>query len=419
MMTSAVDTNNTPGTYENTQHKQSDGHRCATDLFRDCLHQFRYTGQISDIDGGDGDDLINSEASHTYIHGGAGDDSINASGWNIKVEGGSGDDVINVEGAGILFAPLVHVYGSAHFTNEGMGGHCHNHAIPLCGVLMPVVASRAYGGEGNDTINAQGLSYVRGDAGDDTISLMGGRAHGGEGDDVINHHGGSVQMFGGTGDDTLYSSGALNINSMLWGGAGNDTIEASGTHLNINGGTGDDHVLLDGTDDRGVASLFGGHNPHIQSSLTGGVGNDEFELINDAVANFEYYVGDGHDTIRGADEASVIRLGEGITSDKTSFSLSDNDLVLSFADMDGSITIKDYATSGVPSLQYNDGRMLDASTMIAYAGGDPDAVAVEASTTETAADDVQAQEAQKSKRNNKDHDEHQSSSTNLHEDSDD
>ena len=54
----------------------------------------------------------------------------------------------------------------------------------------------------------------------------------------------------------------------------------------------------------------------------------------------------------------------------------------------GSVTFKDYQTQGVPRIEFNDGRVLDASSTIAYAGGDPDAYVANDTVNNPATDDV-------------------------------
>ena len=91
--------------------------------------------------------------------------------------------------------------------------------------------------------------------------------------------------------------------------------------------------------------------------------------FNDSYGDIGYYVGDGHDTVEGADERSILKLGKGLTFEDTSFAMNGDDLTVSFGEAGGSVTFKDYQTKGLPLIEFNDGRMLDASSTIAYAGG--------------------------------------------------
>ena len=110
-----------------------------------------------------------------------------------------------------------------------------------------------------------------------------------------------------------------------------------------------------------------------RSVADGGLGDDNLTFTN-SYGDIEYHAGDGNDTITGADERSVLKLGKGLTFDDTTFTTEGNDLTLSFSsDAGGSITFKDYQTQGLPRIQFDGGRQLDASSTIAYAGGDPDA----------------------------------------------
>ena len=365
-------------------HSRSE-HETTADIFRDYLRQFRAHGAISTIDDGEGDDVINSDQWHARIYGGEGDDVINSTGYDVDVYGGSGDDIINVQGGHVGFVPHVHV----HVPHGPWQGHCVA-AVPVVPVyysppcashmlmLMPsaVGTNSAVGGEGDDTINASGFIHARGEQGDDTINMIGGIAYGGTGDDTINSVGGSAIINGESGDDKISLVGTTNINSYVSGGAGDDEIFASGSHLTLMGGTGNDQLTLDGTHDLGgVRNVLTGEFTRTLSTLQGGLDDDEYLLTNGASALIEYYEGDGHDTIVGADEGSVLKLFGDITADNTGFSIADNDLILSFAQSEGSITIKDYAASGIPTIEFSDGRLFDASTTIAKAGGDPDAYA--------------------------------------------
>jgi Ca2+-binding RTX toxin-like protein len=113
-------------------------------------------------------------------------------------------------------------------------------------VIQPAIASRMFGGLGDDTLTGGGGDdRVEGEVGDDTLA-------GGAGDDEVNGEGlltsttGSNDMDGGPGDDTLN------------GGEGQDDVQ---------GGSGEDSLFGFG----GVDDLDGGEDG---DEVTGGDGND-------------------------------------------------------------------------------------------------------------------------------------------------
>ena len=362
-MTSNVDNNSQipPEASKNRDDNKRHGAR-TEDIFAQYLENFRKHGAATKVDGGDGDDTIDAEGWHVRVDGGKGNDTINARGFDVWVKGGEGDDVINARGA---TSPGSHCGHSpmGHFRE-----HFHRHSIP---------AVRSSGGDGDDIINSEGFSWVRGGAGNDTIHIGGGSALGGSGDDFITNTGGSAALSGGAGNDKIVSTGMININSSINGGAGDDEIYASGSHITIFGGTGNDTITLDGTDDRGVVFMdphgHVGVNTELRSFINAGLGDDQISLVKDAKAEIAYFKDSGHDSLEGASERSTVRFGPGLTFETAAFSSQGDDLVIAFAESEGSLTIKNYAQQGVPMLEFAGGRILDASTTIAYAGGDPDA----------------------------------------------
>jgi Ca2+-binding RTX toxin-like protein len=137
---------------------------------------------------------------------------------------------------------------------------------------------------------------VRGTRGDDRLS-------GGDGDDVINGGKGNDRIDGDDGHDTLN------------GGAGDDRIEGDDGHDRIDGGNGNDR--LEGDDGRDTI-LGGAGNDWIEGgddddTLTGGKGSDTFVFGDD----------DDFDTITDFQRNDFIRI-----------ETDDDDLPLTFADLD-------------------------------------------------------------------------------------
>ena len=315
----------------------------------------------TEVDGGEGDDEIDAEGVNVSTYGGDGNDTINARGYRVTVNGGEGDDTIAASSA--------------------WSGH------------GPVFSSMISGDGGNDDITTSGLAgLVNGGEGNDTITGKDGMmsVFGGSGDDTITAERGAHQIFGGAGNDTIVSRGNL-LWGTAYGGAGDDIVSISGRAVKAYGGTGNDKMTFDKAESMiGYQMTPDGMVPSVEhrSVASGGLGDDEM-VFNESVADIEYFAGDGDDTITGADERSVLKLGPGLSFEDTSFAVNGNDLTVSFGGEDGgSVTFKDYQTQGVPRIEFDDGRVLDASSTIAYAGGDPDAYVANDTVNNPATDDV-------------------------------
>lgn len=392
-MTSSVENNAHTASNQAHHHKNERGNsKNVADMFSQYMDQFRKHGTATKINGGDGDDTIDASGYRSKINGGAGNDTITATGSGLEVNGGSGDDVIDVRGVGFAAFGYLHVphhmWGAMHQNSDlidsgdagssddgDMNTHHHSahmHFHPLEFVLF--------------TRPAQ----VDGGAGDDKIDINSGTVFGGSGNDEISNTSGSSRLMGGAGDDVLSSTGRLNINSKIIGGAGDDTIYASGTHLNIMGGTGNDSLTLDGSDDLDLMrpDYDGQFYPIASglSTLNGGLGDDHLKMVESAQGIIEYYAGDGHDTVDGARENSTLKLGEGLMFSDTTFTLDGDNLTMGFSGSEGSITFVNYASKGLPMVEYTNGRTLDASTIIAFAGGNPSDYTVGEGATDTSSD---------------------------------
>ena len=377
-------TTSTAAAAQNTHHHDKAKDKSNTaDAFSKMLDGFRSNGVV-DIDGGEGDDVINAKGEFVHVNGGA------------------GDDVINVESTPHYHPPhfvTLHEIQHMREIHRHIQAHHHDHhdhhghhgfgmrpgVIGTGGGHMDrTPASLVSGGDGNDKITTNGVTLARGGSGDDTMDIGGGTAYGGTGNDTITNKG-SADLYGGAGDDVIRSVGMMNINSNISGGAGDDEIMASGSQLSVDGGTGNDKITLDGEHQHDLLRpnvVFDHHGHHVHlghgpesgsAVLKGGMGDDAITITNEATATIEYFKGDGHDTLSGANEASVLKLGQGLTFEGTTFVVDGNNLAISFPDAEGSVTILDYATQGVPMVAFASGRTLDASTTIALAGGNPDA----------------------------------------------
>ncbi|MGC4033797.1 MAG: calcium-binding protein [Tepidisphaeraceae bacterium] len=126
--------------------------------------------------------------------------------------------------------------------------------------------------------------YVSGQAGNDTITTLGGidECHGGDGDDTISSGSSSDLLYGEAGDDSI--DGGANSDD-IDGGAGNDLLNGgSGTgNDRISGGVDNDTLIggdgadtLTGADGDDVlyAYIIGNNNDGKADSLVGGAGTD-------------------------------------------------------------------------------------------------------------------------------------------------
>lgn len=364
------------------QHKsdQSD----AADRFSRMLDGFRANGLV-EIDGGEGDDVINAKGVHVRVSGGAGDDVINVE-TTPEYRPPHHVTLHDIQHMREMHEHLIH----HHIHHHDHGHHGHGGMRPgMIGTgsgpnVDRTPASVVEGGAGDDVITTNGITLARGGSGDDILDIASGTAFGGTGNDTMSNKG-SADLYGGAGDDIIRSVGMMNINSNISGGAGNDKILASGSQLNVQGGAGDDDITLDGEHQHDLMRLniamdHHGHITHLgngpesgSSVMSGGLGDDNLTITSGATATIDYFAGDGHDTISGANETNTLRLGEGLTFAGTTFVVDGDNLAISFPDTEGSVTILDYASLGVPLIEFASGRTLDASTTITLAGGNANA----------------------------------------------
>lgn len=188
-----------------------------------------------------------------------------------------------------------------------------------------------YSGYGDDIIDSEaGNDYIMCSLGDVTVN-------GGAGNDYIDvncYHGDSY-IYGDDGNDSISvinnSSGGK---AFIYGGNNDDTINVDSNHgeYNIDGGSGNDRITL--------CSTLGGNNK-ANASITGGVGND---TINGGAGKNTYVfsAGDGNDIIINAGGNDTIVFEENCDLSFSYNNLSNNkDLIISYGDED-KITLKNY-----------------------------------------------------------------------------
>lgn len=241
-------------------------------------------GQEVDVDGGEGNDTIDSrdaKLENATIKGSEGDDTMLLGDLvSSTVKGGEGNDLIEVEDMlqstidGGKGNDIIDVGRSKNSTILGSDGDDYISVDHSDGGTID-------GGKGDDTIDV-GIgyrTYVKGGKGDDMINIghnVQGIVEAGEGDDIIavNKNLGGV-IDGGVGNDLI----AVNSNTsregdisygspVIMGGAGNDIILVGKSENGfIVGGKGDDLIAVGSSFDSLIAGGSG------DDSLRTGVGS--------------------------------------------------------------------------------------------------------------------------------------------------
>ena len=196
----------------------------------------------------------------------------------------------------------------------------------------------AYGGTGNDTIDASGLqakAHLMGGEGNDV--LIGGLGNdlleGDEGSDTLEGRDGNDTLIGGAGNDFLYGGYAMDdVNDHLtlvagedrdWlrGGDGNDNLYGGADSDRLEGDNGENWLYGDEGDDSGLGQvgadnavmqrgLFGGsdrdwmYGGSGRDRLDGGAGSD---ILNGDGDNDELYGGSEVDWLDGGTGRNIVR----------------------------------------------------------------------------------------------------------------
>ena len=114
------------------------------------------------------------------------------------------------------------------------------------------------GKDGNDTITVSGLPVGT----DVQVRVVGGN-----GDDKLTGFRGRTTLYGGAGNDKLYSQTDAGMEAWIFGGDGNDSVTGKGGREVMYGGAGNDKLSAGAGDD----SVDGGSG---NDTLSGGAGND-------------------------------------------------------------------------------------------------------------------------------------------------
>ncbi|WP_288940491.1 Hint domain-containing protein [uncultured Roseovarius sp.] len=203
------------------------------------------------VDGGAGNDVINTGDDADTIIGGTGHDTINAGIDDDYVEGNEGDDSITgSHGSDTIYGGDGNDTIWAGFGND-----------PIAGIDGEVP-------DATDPVPENGLDYVDGGAGDDLIygeddndTLLGG-----DGDDTIDGGVDNDLIYGGDGDDSLLGGEGSDT---LIGGAGNDTLI---------GGEGQDD-LIGGADRDYFTGITGGDVVDGNETTTSGDPADDYDTL--------------------------------------------------------------------------------------------------------------------------------------------
>jgi len=237
------------------------------------------------IQGGSDQDLLLGNQGSDLIQGYAGNDIISGGKDNDTIFGGDGDDFL-----------------TGDMGNDLVAGGDGNDSI--------------YGGQDDDMLLGEnGSDYILGNLGNDTINAGDGNdiAFGNEGADLIFGLFGNDTLDGGQENDSLDGGEG---NDLLLGGDGNDMLFGDTDNDKLDGGAGDD-ILNGGAGDDTLIGGAGG------DTLIGGSGNDVF-LLNQSFGSQSII-----DFRQGED---LIGLTSGLSFDKLSISLSNNETLITVTD---------------------------------------------------------------------------------------
>lgn len=203
-----------------------------------------------DIDGGDGNDLVESRGSSVYFEGGAGDDTLLSGIAGDYFDGGEGSDTISyfnyavavtvdlstgTGAGGDSLISVENVRGSA-YADTITGNLADNVIFGFGGddvIYSGAGNDSVFGGGGNDElVTGSGIDYLYGQAGDDFLRVNGfnvtdeAYVTGGAGNDVLAHSGGFGRLVAdmGDGDDEVAILDGISEGAWIVLGAGRDVI---------------------------------------------------------------------------------------------------------------------------------------------------------------------------------------------------
>ncbi len=288
------------------------------------------TGNLDQLLGDDGDNVLSGRGSQDSLHGRDGDDILEGGAGPDLLDGGEGADwavyaASGARGAGRVYVDLLVRTGGG---NDATG----DRLVSIENVRGTGFADTLLGSEGDNVLDGNGgADQIAGYGGEDTIIVderartdggtgedrlqielsqagsvdavtgeasAGGRfwnfeavtvigsegddvAIGADGEDDFRGNGGSDLLLGGLGDDRLDGGDGRDY---LRGGEGDDVLRGGRFHDSLRGGDGDD-------------LLAGGHG---NDWLVGGAGSDEFLLAAEASSRdriLDFEVGESGDVL--------------------------------------------------------------------------------------------------------------------------
>ena len=262
------------------------------------------TGDDDDtILGGSGDDTVNAGIDDDLIEGNGGNDSLTGSHGSDTVEGGAGNDTI---WGGFGNDPIAGIDGEIPDATDPVPENGRD--LLLGGAGNDVIFGEddddtIEGGSGDDTIDGGvdddlllgqgGADSILGGEGDDTIvgAAENDTIEGGEGEDSITGDRGDDEIDAGAGDD--FVNGGLDNDTVI-GGLGNDVLR---------GGQGDDTIIGGSAGDPGIPDATDPDPMDDMDTVFGGIGNDSIFTGDD---DDDITAGQGNDTVdAGIDDDSV------------------------------------------------------------------------------------------------------------------
>jgi Ca2+-binding RTX toxin-like protein len=199
-----------------------------------------------------GNDTLNGAAGKDYLFSGEGNDSLTGGLGNDVLLGEGGNDTLNGSDGDDYF------YGGAgnNILDGGAGSDVLSVGVDLnftltntqligegTDTLISIEGAYLHGGSGNNTIDTTGFTTgnvaLYGEAGDDRLSAgaLQDYLYGQDGADTLDGSAGNDYLFGGEGNDSL--TGGLG-NDVLLGEGGNDTLIGGQGVDNLIGGDGSD-----------------------------------------------------------------------------------------------------------------------------------------------------------------------------------
>ncbi len=342
-----------------------------------------FNAALTSVNGGAGNDLIKLGGDIDYasgnvtVKGGTGKDTISISGSAhsniIQYASGDGNDVIY----GLGSTDTLKITG-AKYTRSTVG----NDVVLKVGkgsITLKDAASTTIniqgtlkGGGSTSTVQpapAPSSDDIYGTSGHDylKVSVGGSAAYGYDGNDTITNYSNNVYISGGNGNDSI-KSGSYASNVTVHGGAGNDKISVSGSDAQIYGETGNDSIYVvrcdNGYIDGGSGNDTIGVWSAVNLTLKGGTGDDRIELsrLNNPSCVIQYASGDGNDTVTGFSDNDTLK----ITGAKYTRSTVGNDVVFKVGS--GKITLKNAknTTINIGTTYYASDDVLDESDDVIY-----------------------------------------------------